>query len=225
MKLADLIIGIENKYDYIEKMCSDYITNRNDCDFIVSVTDEEIKKESEEKFSLGYLESLAIYRKISEKIIEYNGFLMHGVVVDACSKGIIFCAKSGVGKSTHAMLWKKYLGDKCEIINGDKPLIRIIDGVVYAFGTPWCGKEGINKNTKVSLSSVCFLVRSEKNEISEIPKTEAFFKAMLQIHIPPDKKSEVLDLVDKFINIVSFYLTKCNMEIDAAKVACERLLK
>ena len=226
IKLAELIIRIENKYDYLEKLCAKYVTSQNNADFSVCVTDEEIMAESgDTDFSKGYLESLAVYRKIAEIIPLYNGFLMHGVVIEAANKGIIFCAKSGIGKSTHAMLWKKYLGDKCEIINGDKPIIRVIEGKVYAYGTPWCGKEGYNINKGVAISSVCFLKRSKTNKINDITKNEAFFSVFMQIHIPKGKKAEVLDLVDLFIKNTDFYLTECNMDIEAAKIASERLLK
>ena len=69
--LAELNIAIENKYDYIKEMCRDYITE-NKADFCVSASDEEINAESKGTcFDKGYLESLAIYRKIAEKIIEY----------------------------------------------------------------------------------------------------------------------------------------------------------
>ena len=99
----------------------------------------------------GYLESLAIYRKIAEKVIEYNGFLLHGVVVEVNKCGIAFLARSGVGKSTHVMLWKELLKNKLTIINGDKPLVRIIDGKIFAYGTAWAGKEKLHKNTKTEL--------------------------------------------------------------------------
>ena len=66
VRLAELNIGIENKYDYIRKMCVDYITDKP-VDFTVSVSDNEIMAEDNGTgFSGGYLESLAVYRKIAE---------------------------------------------------------------------------------------------------------------------------------------------------------------
>ncbi|MBR2973398.1 MAG: hypothetical protein IKC41_04195, partial [Clostridia bacterium] len=110
--LAELNIAIENKYDYIKEMCRDYITE-NKADFCVSASDEEINAESKGTcFDKGYLESLAIYRKIAEKITQYNGFLLHGVAFEAKNCGIAFLAKSGVGKTTHAKLWKEMLNNE-----------------------------------------------------------------------------------------------------------------
>ncbi len=222
LRLADLNILIENKYPYIEKMCGKYMTDEKESDFSVSVTEEEILREkTEECTDLGYLESLAVYRKIAEKIIEFDGFLLHGVVLETGGKGVAFCAKSGTGKSTHAALWLKYLGDKCSVVNGDKPLIRIKDGKAVAYGTPWCGKEGINNNTSVVLKGVCILQRGLENEIETIEKSKVLPYLTTQIYVPKNgmKMVKTLDLIDGFVKGTDFYLLKCNMDISAAEVA------
>lgn len=102
----------------------DYITDKT-ADFTVSASDDEIMAEDNGTgLDKGYLESLAVYRKIAESILKYNGFLMHGVAADVVGCGIAFLAKSGVGKSTHTKLWKEFLKDKMIIVNADKPLMR-----------------------------------------------------------------------------------------------------
>lgn len=228
LKMADLNILIENKYSYIEKMCRKYICDNEKPDFSVSVTEEEIEREkTEECNDRGYLESLAVYRKIAEKIIGFDGFLMHSVVIEADGIGVAFCAKSGTGKSTHASLWLRYLGKRCTIINGDKPLIRIIDGRAVAYGTPWCGKEGINKNKSVILKGVCFLQRSEKNEIEKIEKKKVLPYLTTQIYAPASNNGliKTLDLIDHFVSGTDFYLLRCNMDINAAEVAYNAVIK
>ena len=222
LKLADLNILVENKFPFIEKMCADYISDAEESDFSVSVTKEEILREKTEECSdPGYLESLAVYRKIAEKIIEFDGFLLHGVVLETGGEGVAFCAKSGTGKSTHAALWLKYLGDKCSVVNGDKPLIRIKDGKAVAYGTPWCGKEGINNNTSVVLKGVCILQRGVENEIEGVEKSEVLPYLTTQVYVPKNgiKMVKTLDLIDSFIKGTDFYLLKCNMDISAAEVA------
>ena len=222
LKLADLNILVENRFPYIQKMCEKYLTDDIDCDFSVSVTKEEILFErTEECFDPGYLESLAIYRKIAEKIIEFDGFLLHGVVLETGGEGVAFCAKSGTGKSTHAALWLKYLGNRCSVVNGDKPLIRIKDGKAVAYGTPWCGKEGINNNTSVVLKGVCILQRGLENEIKKIDKKDVLPYLTTQVYVPKNgmKMIKTLDLIDAFVKGTDFYLLKCNMDINAAEVA------
>ena len=95
IRLAQLNICIDNKYPYIEDICRDYIADTTAIDYTVSVTDEEIKAEGTEgEYSPQYLETLAIYRKIANKIIEYDGFLMHGVVMSVDNIGIARLVKA-----------------------------------------------------------------------------------------------------------------------------------
>ncbi len=221
--LAELNIAIDNKYDYIKAMCRDYITD-NKSDFCVSATDEEIQAEDKGTgFDKGYLESLAIYRKIAEKVPEYNGFLLHGVVAEVHKCGVAFLAKSGVGKSTHARLWKELLKEKMTIINGDKPLVRIMDDKIFAYGTAWAGKENLHTNAKTELKKICFIERSEKNECSPMKKNMVFERLIKQIYIPKDKSLLYLTLeyINALIEKCDFYLIKCNTDILSAKTAYE----
>ena len=42
----------------------------------------------------------------------------------------MFTAQSGTGKSTHIKLWKKHFGKDVDIVNGDKPIVRVFnDGI------------------------------------------------------------------------------------------------
>lgn len=219
--IAELNIRIDNKYDYIKEQCREYL-NDEKYDFCVSADFDEIAAEGE-GFSHGYLESLAIYRKIAEKIVGCGGFLMHGAVIDLDGTGIAFLARSGVGKSVHVNLWKRLLKDKCTVINGDKPLVRIIGDKAFAYGTPWAGKEKMQTNAKTELKKICFIERAEKNECIRIEKGEAFEKLFSQIYLPKNREtlSKTLDLVGQIIEKAEFYIIKCNMDITAAKTAYE----
>lgn len=229
IRMAELNIGIDNKYDYIENFCALYIINSDKTDFTVSASDFEIESErNAPENPVGYLEALAIYRKIADKIIEYDGFLLHAAVLDFCGEGIAFLAKSGVGKSTHIKLWKSLFGDKALVVNGDKPIVRKIDGVFYAYGTPWAGKEGWQTNTKTELKKICFLKRAAENKTEKIEKAESLNLLLGQIYIKKEKSlylSELLDLVGELISSSEFYRVECNTNISAAKIACEGMFE
>ncbi len=222
VKLADLVIGIDNKYPYTRDLCRGYITDSACVDFRISASDKQIMAEDNgDGFPVGYLESLALYRKIAEKIIEYGGFLMHGVTLSVEGRGVIFTASSGTGKTTHAMFWKRLLGDKCIIVNGDKPLIRFIDGICYAYGTPWCGKEQLNTNTRTPLTDLFIVNRAESNRVCDLRPKDAMLKVLAAVYKPSDtelftKTTEYLDLFLKKVKVREIY---CNMSIDAAKTA------
>lgn len=221
IRIAELNILVKNKYDYLYNMCKDYIVNDENYDFCVEVTNEEILAEQTENFPFYYLESLAIYRKIAEKMPFYNGCLMHGALIDFKGEGSIFLAKSGVGKTTHIKLWQEYLGKSIKIINGDKPIIRCIDSHFYGYGTPWAGKENYNLNTKTLIKNICFVERNEKNNCCEISKDSILEKLLGQVYLSK-KKTDFLkniEFLNSFIKNTRAFKIECNKDIEAAKVA------
>lgn len=224
--LADVVVGIDNKYEYIRNMCRDYISSAPSI-FTVSATDAEIERENPDGFPYPseYLETLAIYRKISEKLADFDAFLMHGVLMDVEGHGILLCAESGTGKSTHAALWQRLLGERLRIINGDKPLIRIMDGLPYGYGTPWCGKEEINENAKVQLRDICFIKRSLENSVREMEKSEVLARLIPAVHIPENgNAAKMLETLDTVAKSVRFFEISCNMDISAAETAYETIM-
>ncbi len=226
IRIADVVIGIDNKYDYIRDMCRDYISD-SPASFSVSTSNEEIERENPDGFPYPseYLETLAIYRKITERLSDFEAFLMHGVLMDVRGHGILLCAESGTGKSTHAALWQKLLGKECRIINGDKPLIRICNSLPYGYGTPWCGKEEINENTSVRLFDVCFIKRAEENSVRELKKSEVLAHLIPAIHFPDgDGAAKVLGILDTAARNLRFFEISCNMDISAAKCAYDAIM-
>ena len=128
VKLAEVLIAVENRYAFTERLCADYIANvsPDKCDFSVSATPEEIAAENSDggTFSPAYCESLALYRKICTRMLDYDAFLLHAAVVSYGGRGFAFAAKSGTGKSTHVAQWMRALGDGVTVVNGDKPILR-----------------------------------------------------------------------------------------------------
>lgn len=227
IRLADVVFGIENQYNYIENLCREYCVDDTP-EIVVCATEEEILAEAnDETHDAGYLESLAVYRKIAEEMISRDGFLLHGVVLSVNGVGVAFLAKSGVGKSTHMSLWQSVLGEKVTVINGDKPLVRIIDGKAYAYGTPWAGKEGLQSNACVPLKKICFLERAEENSCVPLEKNDVLIKLLPQVYKPKTgaKLAATLDFVETMINGADFYQIRCNKEISAAETAISVVLE
>ncbi len=128
VQIAGVLVAIENRYAFTERLCADYIVgvSPDECDFSVSATAEEIAAENndEDAFSPAYCESLALYRKMCTRMLDYDAFLFHAAVVSYAGRGYAFAAKSGTGKSTHVVQWMRALGDRVTVVNGDKPLLR-----------------------------------------------------------------------------------------------------
>lgn len=223
IRLADFNICIDNKYGYLQDFCREYISDGVP-DFTFSVTEEEILREGSPKLDRGYLESLAIYRKISDTLPLYNAFLMHGAVADISGTGIAFLAVSGTGKTTHMMNWKALLGDKLTVVNGDKPLIRVTDNGIFAYGTPWSGKENLNSNMRTPLKKICFIERSEINECI-LPKDDLLKRLLVQTYRPSDVGAyfKTIDMLDRIIKSAEFYVMRCTKDVSSADIAYKKI--
>lgn len=229
LKIADLCFDVTMPSELLSNMYDDYVCDNADAvDSCITIEKEDVIAEynlacehNAAANSKKELASLALYRKICAVALKNQAFLMHGALIEYEGKGYLFTAKSGTGKTTHINLWKQVFGeDKVTVVNGDKPIIRFIEDRVYAYGTPWCGKEGYNVNTKVELCALVFVDRAVENSISKISDTLALPRIFSQIMIADSADLEKqLELVDRLLEKVPTYLLKCNMEPDAAIVA------
>ena len=239
IRLADTVIRIEPMFDYMRAYCREYITEEPES-FTVRVEPEDIAferersaKEAEREgradgfYSDAYLETLAVYRRIAERMLAYDTLLFHGSVIAVDGAGYLFTAKSGTGKSTHTRLWREQFGSRAVMVNDDKPLLKVTDEGVMAFGTPWNGKHRLGTNGSVPLKAICILTRSEENHIEEISPGEAYQMLLQQSYRPLEKEAVVrsLQLIDLLMKNTKFYRLGCNMDPEAAKVAFEGMSK
>ncbi len=236
-KIADKNIAIHSIYADVHEYCKDYITDETP-DFSVQTAQSDITYEREKSakedlaegrairdFTDGYLEELAVYRKIAEKMLDYDTFLFHGSVIAVDGQGYLFTAKSGTGKSTHTRLWREYLGSRAVMVNDDKPLLRVSQSGVTVYGTPYNGKHRLGNNISVPLKCICILERAEQNTIKEISKSDAYVLLLQQTYRPSDsiKMAKTLTLADKMAESVRLYRLGCNMNIEAAQVAYHKM--
>ena len=232
-RFADRVFELKNKYAYTAKLCASYSVKADRADYVIEVSEDEIMAEGKDNatsFPPAYLESLAIYRKISSVLAEDDCFLIHSAVIEYEGTAYAFTAKSGTGKSTHINLWEKAFGDKVRIINGDKPLVRRktdhgkSEFIIY--GTPWCGKEHKNINTYAKLGGICLLERSEINFI-ERAGDEAIPFLMGQMIINKDGRylAGLMSFIGDLLSSVPVYKLGVNTDISAATVARDGLLK
>lgn len=235
ISLAGVNIGISSKFEKMRLYCRDYITEEAPA-FTVTVTPEDIAFEQEKsdrekqmeglpqmKYPEPYLESLAVYRKIAEKLLDYDTILFHGSALSVDGQGYLFTAKSGTGKSTHTGFWRQNFGDRVVMVNDDKPLLKITEEGVLVCGTPWDGKHRISTNTIVPLKGLCILTRAEQNYIEKLTAAQAMPMLLQQSHRPPDPvaMTKLLRLLEKMSQKTGLYRLGCNLDPNAAVVAYE----
>lgn len=234
VKLAEKIFHIEHVHPELEVFCKDYLIEECAPDFRIQLTEEDIAYEethaTEQTFSAPYLETLALLRKISNILPEHERFLMHGASISYEGNAFLFTARSGTGKSTHIRLWKKYIGDKVKIVNGDKPFISLeqnstgaIEPMIY--GTPWAGKERWQRNCSEPLKGICFVQRGTINSIHQMKPEECVMMLFNQVYMPEDSAAvaHTLELLDVLVKNVPFYLLTCDMSEEAVRCSFEAL--
>ena len=235
-KIAEHNIQVASIYEDIHRLCSDYQSSAQPIDFVVqtqqsdidferskSAREDEVEGNLVREFHDGYLETLAVYRQIAEKMPAYDIVLCHGSAVAVDGEAYLFIAKSGTGKSTHTRLWRELLGERAVMVNDDKPLVHVTDAGAVVYGTPWDGKHHLSRNIDVPLKAVCILTRGVENRIEPVTPAEAFPMLMQQVYRPADPASlsKTLNLIEKLAASVSLWRLSCNMELDAARVAYE----
>lgn len=99
--------------------------------------------------------------------------LMHASVTLKDGKGYLFLGKSGTGKSTHSQLWIKNI-EGCELLNDDNPVLRVVDGKVRVYGSPWSGKTPCYRNLDVPVGAIVDLHQAKKNVIKRQSLIEAY---------------------------------------------------
>ena len=224
IKIADIPIGLECRFAYTENYVKDYITDDKPV-FTVSASDAEIEREFEIsgiRIQPEYAENVVMYRKIAERLADFDAIVFHGAVLEYDGAAYAVTAHSGVGKTTHTRIWIAEFGDAVKILNGDKPILRLIGGKPYACSTPWMGKEGYGYNAMRPLSGIAFLARGLENKSKKINPSDAVMRFMNQVYL---SKANILTLtksmrvVDSILSLTPLYELECNMQAGAAHVA------
>lgn len=222
-KIADFVFNFENPSPNLENFLKEYISDGTP-QFSINVTPQEI----EENRNITSIETNMLqgeinvfHHKLLNNIVFFGALFFHASLIEVNGLGVAFTAISGTGKTTHTLLWQKLLGDKMQIINGDKPIIRFDGEIPYGYGTPWNGKERLGKNAKTPIKHICFIERSEENYCEKITSQEALKDVFSQLFIPKDTAAalKTLELLDKLLKSVDIWIIKCNTDISAAETA------
>ena len=224
-KVAELLVDIPNDGG-LGPRCRDYLWESEIAPQIVISTEKydptQYSNDMPEE-QLAYMES---GRQFYSKLIDFEGFYLNSSAVELEGRAYLFSGPCGTGKSTHTRLWQSTFGEAAQVFNDDKPALRRREGRWYAYGTPWCGKDGINQNKKVPLAGICFLKQADHNSIRRLSKEEAIQKILSQT-FHKFKKVERLDkmltLLDQIVREIPVYELENRPEPEAAKLSYETM--
>lgn len=233
LDMCNMVFSVSCIYPSTKDYCEAFIVDKpGEHEIIVTQEDLDIERENCLEEGVGIdpslrncsddrLEIVALLRKIADYITHYGRALVHGSAICVDDKAYIFTAVSGTGKSTHTKLLRKLLGDRCIMINDDKPFLMFDQDQVFVCGTPWMGKHRIGNKIIKPLAGIFFLHRSEDNTLTTLEPSKALSLMLSQIHRPVDMECmlHTLGMLDNLLANVPLYDFGCNMDISAAELS------
>ena len=149
---------------------------------------------------------------------------IHTSVIQYQGKTVLFLGESGTGKSTHTRLWRENI-EGATLLNDDSPMLRVVNGEVFMFGSPWSGKTPCYKTESYPLAACVRLSQAPHNKIRRLNIAQGY--AAIHPSCPPDFAyddtlydyiSETLSLV---LGQVPIYHLECLPDADAAYLSCK----
>ena len=159
------------------------------------------------------------------QLLDHQGMMVHASAVVLDGKAYLFSADSGTGKSTHTQLWLKRFPD-AYILNDDKPAVRLQEGRLYAYGTPWSGKTDWNVNQTVPLGGLVFLQRSEQNWVRPASGSQMVNNLLKQTlrRLSAPRMEKMLDMADALLRNTKVLELGCNISLDAVDTVYQALV-
>ena len=227
LSISDLLVKIPETDNMLDRS-KEYLIEKNGVGADIIIRADLYKLERWPTLSEDdaiYMEScFQFYRAL----LDFNGMMLHASALEYNGRAYLFSGPCGMGKSTHTRLWQSIYGDDVQVFNDDKPALRRLEGKWFAYGTPWCGKDGINQNKKVPLGGICFLKRGETDKIRRLEPKEAMQKIIWQTTrrlADINKMNALLELVDKLVCEIPIFELECTKEPSAAYLSSEIMCK
>ena len=195
----------------------------------VRVSEEDVERERAlaSEYSDAYLELTALHRLVAEAMPAFDRIVFHACVVEFEGRAYAFTAPSGTGKSTHARLWMRHLGEQVRVLNGDKPFLHVpMEGPVEAWGSPWTGKEGWGYAGHAPLAGICVLHQAPACSIARMQVADALEPLMRQCYIPQESPAAALAAlacVDRLLARVGVWQLGCTISEEAVRLTFEAM--
>ena len=149
---------------------------------------------------------------------------IHTSVIQYQGKTVLFLGESGTGKSTHTRLWRENI-EGASLLNDDSPILRVIDGQVWMFGSPWSGKTPCYKTESYPLAACVRLSQAPHNRIRRLNIPQGY--AAIHPSCPPDFAYDdtlydyISETLSQVLGQVPVYHLECLPDAAAAHLSCQ----
>ena len=157
-------------------------------------------------------------------VLDAGGVVFHASYILHNDRAILFTAPSGTGKSTQADLWVKHRNSR--IVNGDRAVIRIVNGQAVACGLPFAGSSEYCENVTAPLAAIVYLAQAPKTQISRLTGFRAFRRVWEGCSVNTWDRADVekaTAIVEQIIRQVPVYYLPCTPD-ETAVAALEGVL-
>lgn len=169
----------------------------------------------------GLILSSMLRIAFAQAILLRDGISIHASSVAVGGRAFLFLGKSGTGKSTHARMWLRNIPGS-HLLNDDNPALRVVDGEVFAFGTPWSGKTPCYRNESFPVGGIARLVRSDVDIFTKKDDVAAFVALLPSCSVVRSDTalhSRLCDTITKIIELTPVGVLEC-LPDDEAAIVC-----
>lgn len=166
-----------------------------------------------------HLYRFAIWVGYGLMTLPYDTVAIHSSCIVYHNNAVLFLGESGTGKSTHTRLWRENIADAF-LLNDDSPIIRVENGKVWAYGSPWSGKTPCYRAERYELKSCVRLSQAPYNKIKKLSVLQAY--GAIHPSCPPEFAydntlyNHIGEFINKLLSVVPFYHLACLPNEEAA---------
>lgn len=123
-------------------------------------------------------------------------------------------------------MWLRYLSG-CDLMNDDNPILRIIDGTPYIYGSPWSGKTPCYRNVKAKLGAITRIDRAQKNYVEKLSPAEAFASILpscSSMKWDLDIFNNICNTISHLVELSDIYTLHCLPNREAA-IVCNQAIR
>ena len=124
-------------------------------------------------------------------------------------------------------MWLRHIPG-CDLMNDDNPIIRIIDGKPYIYGSPWSGKTPCYRNVKARLGAVTRIDRAQANSIDKLKPVEAFVSVLpscSSMKWDTYTYNSLCDIVTRIVETTDIYILHCLPDKESAIICHDTISK